>query len=136
MGAVDHCKRRISHEIEWFASGLQLGFSRAVVLIAVLSFDVLPDKRLEFAGAITRVVQTVRWSTGCLGCRLVTDCENQNLFTFFSEWDSRQYLDRFLGSDEFQILEGTRFLLRNGPSLSIDEVISRGRVPGPVRHLT
>jgi quinol monooxygenase YgiN len=103
------------------------------VLIAVLTFDVLPDKRLEFAGAVTCVVQTIRWSTGCLGCRLVTDCENRNLFTFISEWDGRPYLDGFLASYEFQVLEGTRFLLHGGPSLSIDEVISRGRLPGPVR---
>jgi quinol monooxygenase YgiN len=104
------------------------------VLIAALTFDVQPEKRLEFTGAVTHIVQTIRWSAGCLGCRLVSDCENRNVFTFFSEWDSRPYLDRFLASPEFQILEGTRFLLRDGPSLSIDEVISRGRHPGPLRH--
>lgn len=106
------------------------------MLVAVLSFDVRPDKRAEVVGALTQVVQTVRWATGCLGCRLVSDCENRNLVTFLSEWDSRSYLDRFLASPEFHVLEGTRFLLREGPSLSIDEVISRGRHPGPVHHST
>jgi quinol monooxygenase YgiN len=105
------------------------------VLIAALTFDVQPEKRFEFRGAVTHVVQTIRWSAGCLGCRLVSDCENRNLFTLIAEWDSRPYLDRFLASAEFQILEGTCFLLRSGPSLSIDEVISRGRHPGSVRHL-
>jgi quinol monooxygenase YgiN len=104
------------------------------VLIAALTFDVQPEKRLEFLDAVICLVRTIRWSTGCLGCRLVSDCENPNLVTLVSDWDSRVYLDRFVASAEFRILEGTRFLLRAGPNLSIDEVISRGRHPGPA-HL-
>ena len=105
------------------------------MLIASLSFEVRPDKRGEFVSAVNYIVQTIRWSAGCLGCRLVSDCENPNLFTLSSEWDNRAYLDTYLGSPEFKILEGTRFLLRSdGPALSIDEVVSRGRVPGPLKH--
>ena len=115
----------------WTAIWIAVG-----VLIAALTFDVQPDKRVEFASAVTHVLHTIRWSAGCLGCRLVCDCENGNLFTFVSEWDSRTYLERFLASVEFRILEGTRFLLRDGPSLSIDEVLSRARHPGPLRHVT
>lgn len=106
------------------------------MLVAILTFDVRPDKRVEVVGALTHVVRTVRWATGCLGCRLVSDCENRNLVSLVSEWDSRPYLDAFLESPEFHVLEGTRFLLRDGPSLSIDEVISRGRHPGPLHHAT
>jgi quinol monooxygenase YgiN len=113
--------------------GPELGFGPGV-LIASLSFDVRPDKRGEFVSAVNRIVQSVRWSQGCLGCRLVTDCENPNLFTLLSEWDSETFLERYFASTEFQILEGTRFLLRDGPGLSIDEVVSRGRPRGPLRH--
>jgi quinol monooxygenase YgiN len=104
------------------------------VLIASLSFDVRSEKRGEFVSTLAHVVESIRWSTGCLGCRLVSDCENPGTFTFVSEWANRRYLDRYLASSEFQILEGTRFLLRHGPTLSIDEVVSRGAHPGPVRH--
>jgi quinol monooxygenase YgiN len=104
------------------------------VFIASLSFDVQADKWGEFVSAVTHVAHTIRWSAGCLGCRLVCDCESPNAFTLLSEWDNRAYLDRYLASAEFQILEGTRFLLRDGPNLSIDEVVSRGRRPSPVRH--
>lgn len=99
------------------------------MLIASLSFEVHSDKRTEFVGAVNHIVQTLRWFAGCLGCRLVSDCENPNQFTLFSEWDNRTFLDRYLASPEFQILEGTRFLLREGPALSIDEVVARGRLP-------
>ena len=51
-----------------------------------------------------------------------------------SEWDQEGFLDRYLKSDEFQLLEGARFLLRDGPRLSVDEVISRGRFPHPLQR--
>ena len=104
------------------------------MLIAALSFDVLAEKRREFTSTALHVLQTIRWSAGCLGCRLVSDCEAPNVFSLICEWDNRLYLDRYLASAEFQILEGTRFLLRDGPRLSIDEVVSRGRHPRPVHH--
>ena len=103
------------------------------MLIASLSFDVRPEKRGEFVSAVSHIVQALRWSSGCLGCRLVSDCENSNVFTLFSEWDNRTFLDGYLRSPQFRILEGTRYLLRDGPGLSIDEVVSRGRFPGPIR---
>lgn len=99
------------------------------MFIASLTFDVRNDKRAEFVSAVTEVLDTLRWSPGCLGCRFYSDCENGDVFTLISEWDNRAFLDSHLASPEFQILEGTSFLLRNGPSLVVDEVVARGRVP-------
>ena len=107
---------------------------RVPVLIASLAFEVRPEKRAEFVSAVNIIMQTVRWSAGCLECRLFTDCENPTQFTLLSKWNDDAFLDRYLSSSEFQILEGTRFLLRDGPELSIDEVVSRGRPRGPVKR--
>ena len=71
------------------------------MLIASLVFDVLPDKRAEFVSAVGEIVESLRSSQGCLACRLVTDCENDNLFVMTSEWDGRMFLDRYLASAEF-----------------------------------
>jgi quinol monooxygenase YgiN len=106
----------------------------AAMLIASLVFDVLPDKRAEFVSAVGEIVESLRSSQGCLACRLVTDCENDNLFVMTSEWDGRTFLDRYLSSAEFSILEGTRILLSDGPELSIDELLSRRRSPRPRRR--
>ena len=95
------------------------------MLIASLQFDVLPAKRQEFLSAVADIVHTVRSSHGCLGCRFVSDCENENVFLVVSEWDQSLWLDRHLGSPEYKILRGTRILLREGPSLSVDEVLAR-----------
>jgi quinol monooxygenase YgiN len=99
------------------------------MLIASLTFDVRTDKREELLSAVTQVLETMRWAAGCLGCRLLADCENPNLFVLTSEWDNRAYLDAHLESREFQILEGTSFLLRGGPALVVDEVVARARIP-------
>jgi quinol monooxygenase YgiN len=99
------------------------------MLIASLTFDVRTETRVELVSAVTQVLDTMRWAAGCLGCRLFADCENPNLFMLTSEWDNRAYLDAHLESREFQILEGTSFLLRSGPSLVVDEVVARARIP-------
>lgn len=97
------------------------------MLVATITFEVKPEKRDEFVSAVSEIVQSLRWSAGCLGCRLVSDCEDSNSFSLSSDWDSRAFLDRYLASPEYRILEGTRFLLRHNPGLSIDEVVSRGK---------
>jgi quinol monooxygenase YgiN len=104
------------------------------MIIASLVFDVLPDKRSEFVSAIGGILDVLRSSQGCRGCRLATDCENENVFLMTSEWDSRAFLEGYLASADFEILEGTRILLSDGPSLSIDELVSRRRAPRPGRR--
>jgi quinol monooxygenase YgiN len=115
-------------------TGLCIIHPASPMLIASLVFDVLPDKRAEFISAVGQIVESLRSSQGCLACRLVTDCENDNLFVMTSEWDGRTFLDRYLASAEFSILEGTRILLSDGPELSIDELLSRRRSPRPRRR--
>jgi quinol monooxygenase YgiN len=104
------------------------------MLIASLVFHVQPDKRSEFVSAVGEILDVLRSSQGCLGCRLVTDCENEDLFVMTSEWDNRAFLERYLASTEFQVLEGTRILLCDGPALSIDELVARRRAPRPKRR--
>jgi quinol monooxygenase YgiN len=111
-----------------------LGRCGTEMLIASLMFDVRPDKRAEFVSAVGDILDTLRSSRGCLGCRLVSDCENENVFVMTSEWNDGTSLEQHLASSEFQILEGTRILLRDGPSLSVDEVLSRRRAPRPRRR--
>jgi quinol monooxygenase YgiN len=105
------------------------------MFIATLLFDVRPDKRIEFVSAASDIVDGLRARKGCLGCRLASDCENENLFLLASEWDSRPFLDGYLASEEYRIIEGTRVLLRDGPALSVDEVLARLRAPRPRRPL-
>ena len=104
------------------------------MFIASLIFNVWPDNRREFVSATEGMVDRLRSWPGCLACRLVSDCHAENVFVIISEWDSRALLDRYLASPEFRVLQGTRILLRDGPTLSVDEVLSRHRGPGPTHR--
>ena len=104
------------------------------MLIASLICEVHPEKQREFVSAATRLLDRLRRQRGCLGCRLMFDCENPNVVALISEWDQPDFLEEYLESGEFHILEGARFLLRDGPRLSVDEVISRGRFPDSRRR--
>jgi quinol monooxygenase YgiN len=103
------------------------------MVIASLVFDVLPDKRSEFVSAVGGWLDALRTMQGCLSCRLAADFENQNVFVMTSEWDGKPCLDQYLLSGDFKVVEGTRILLADGPSLSVDEVLSRRRTPRPRR---
>jgi quinol monooxygenase YgiN len=98
---------------------------------ASVVFDVQPDKRGELLSAIGGIVPAVRGTPGCGRCRLVCDCENQHVLVLISEWDNRVFLETYLASREFRVLEGARFLLRDGPSVSIDEVLWRRELAHP-----
>jgi hypothetical protein len=47
-----------------------------------------------------------------------------------SQWEGRDVLRRFLRSDEFRALLGTRILLREAPQVSIDEVLRSSHQTG------
>jgi quinol monooxygenase YgiN len=98
---------------------------------ASVIFDVQPDKRAELVSAIDGIVRAVRGTPGCGRCRLVFDCENEHVVLLISEWDNRMFLETYLASREFRVLEGARFLLNDGPSLSIDEVVWRRPLAHP-----
>lgn len=100
------------------------------VLIAALTFEVRSAKRGEFVSAVTHLLQAIRWSAGCRDCRLLRDCENRNMYLLVSEWEEVVSLQGFLGSPEFDVLEGTGFLLQNGPRLTIDQVVDWIRPSG------
>jgi quinol monooxygenase YgiN len=104
------------------------------MFIATLTFNVWPDKRREFVSATEGMVDRLRSWPGCLACRLASDCHSESVFMITAEWDSRAMLDRYLDSPEFKVLQGTRILLRDGPTLSVDEVLSRHREPTPRRR--
>jgi quinol monooxygenase YgiN len=103
------------------------------MVLASLVFDVLPEKRTEFVSAARGWLDALRTAQGCLGCRLAADVENPNVFVMTSEWDAKAFLDHYLSSSDFKVVAGTRILLSDGPSLSVDEVLSRRRMPRPRR---
>jgi quinol monooxygenase YgiN len=87
-----------------------------------------PDKRLEFLSAIKSLITRMRWLPGCLGCRLVIECDASETFSLLAEWNDRVAFDRFMESRELVILQGMRLLLRDDPHAVIDDIITRAHL--------
>lgn len=99
-------------------------------MIAVsIVLRIQPEKRLEFLSAIKSLMTRIRWLPGCLGCRLVVECDAVETFSLLAEWNDRSAFNRFLDSGELVILQGMRLLLRDDPHAVIDDVITRARMP-------
>jgi quinol monooxygenase YgiN len=104
------------------------------MLVASIHLHVRADKRGEFVSAVSDLLDAVRWAPGCLGCRLLTECEDRNGFVLVSEWDGRSFLNRHIESREFQILEGMRMLLTEDSRLIVDDVVTRATIPVRARR--
>lgn len=104
-----------------------------MIVVSVI-LRIQTDKRLEFLSAIRYLMPRVRWQPGCLGCRLVAECDVTDTFSLVAEWNDRDALDRFLRSRELDILQGMRLLLRDDPHAVVDDVITRAHVPFRPAH--
>jgi quinol monooxygenase YgiN len=110
--------------------GLQAG--GGVMLTASLSFRVQPHKRAEALSAIDALVERMRLARGCGRSRVLSDVEDSNAFTVASEWSDTDSAEAFFQSREFQIFRGIRILLREEPTIVLDDV--RARVTRLVRN--
>jgi quinol monooxygenase YgiN len=100
------------------------------MVVASLQFRVKHEKRGEFVRAAETFVATLRQVSGCLDCRLLSDCEARDVFTVKTEWEAAPPLRLFLDSNEFRAMLGTRILLHHPPGLCIDEVLRRTTLTG------
>jgi quinol monooxygenase YgiN len=95
------------------------------MLLASISFRVRPYKRDEALSAVDALVERMRATNGCARGRILTDCEDQNLFVVASEWHDADAAEAFFESREFQIFKGVRILMREEPYIVLDDVRAR-----------
>lgn len=108
------------------------GCSLRSVLTASLWFRIQPHKRAEVLSAIDALVERMRLARGCGRSRVLADVEDGNAFTVASEWSDPDCAEAFFQSREFQIFRGIRILLREEPTIVLDDV--RARVTRLVRN--
>jgi quinol monooxygenase YgiN len=95
------------------------------MVLASISFRVLPHKKAEGLSAIDSLAERMRASAGCTRCRVLNDTEDGNAFSLVSEWHEASDADTFFNSREFQIFKGIRILLRDEPYIVFDDVRTR-----------
>jgi len=72
--------------------------------------NVLPEKHKEVLQTLLSLPQPPG-NKGCLSYDILGDIENTNVINLISQWQTRRQLNRYLSSDRFGVLLGTRSLL-------------------------
>jgi quinol monooxygenase YgiN len=102
MVAIDSCKALIIPNLT----------ERATIMIIVrIIMTALPEKRKEVLQTLLSMIDPPGKEKGCLSYAIFSDIEDTNVFNLFSEWETRQHLDRHMKSDKFGVLLGTKCLL-------------------------
>ncbi len=96
-----------------------------MMILLEIVLEALPDKLPELAMAIQAITQDTGSQVGCLGARACRHLTNENCITIISEWTSRDDVNRFVASNEFSALIGTRILLRSDPSITLSAVAAQ-----------
>ena len=99
------------------------------MFISSLACRVRPEKEEEFLASIDDLMERTRWLSGCFGYRLLADLGEGHAVTLVIEWADRNGFDRFLRSNEYRIMLGMRILMEDEPRFTVDEVITRARIP-------
>jgi quinol monooxygenase YgiN len=83
----------------------------AEMIIVRTIMTALPEKRKEVLQTLLSMIDPPGKEKGCLSYAIFSDIEDTNVFNLFSEWETRQHLDRHMKSDKFGVLLGTKCLL-------------------------
>lgn len=82
----------------------------------------LPEKQKEVLQTLLSMIEPPEKEKGCLSYAIFSDIEDTNVFTLFSEWETRQHLDQHMKSDRFGVLLGTKCLLSEPLQIKIATV--------------
>jgi len=92
------------------------------MIVVRISLNVLPEKQLEVMQTLLSMIEPVGKETGCLNYAVFADIEDKCLFSLLAEWETREDVDRHIGSQRFGVLLGSRTLLCEPPQIRIHTV--------------
>ena len=84
------------------------------VILKTTRIVVKPEKRVELAQTIGRLLGPIKDVKGCRTIRFYFDAADQNSSLLLSEWESESDLERYLRSQDFAILRGAITVLSVG----------------------
>lgn len=84
------------------------------MIVKTTKITVRPEKRVELAQTIGRLLGPIKNVKGCRTIRFYFDAADENSSLLLSEWETESDLDRYLRSDDFAILRGAITVLSIG----------------------
>ena len=101
-----------------------------MILIRII-FTALPEKRKELMQTLLSMLETKGKEKGCISYGIFSDIHKNTVFDLIEEWKTREDLNRYIGSERFSIILGTKSLLAKPMDIKIH--LYRVMVSVPVR---
>jgi len=92
------------------------------VIIVRITMNTLLEKRTEVMQTLLSMIESTENERGCLSFQAFRDIEDKNGFDLIAKWETREDLDRYIRSDRFSVLLGTKSLLCEAPQIEIHTV--------------
>lgn len=92
-----------------------------MVLIRIILMA-LPEKRKEVMQTLLSMFETNETEKGYISHNIFCDIHEANVFSMIEEWKTREDLNRYIQSDKFGILLGTKSLLARPMEIKIHSV--------------
>lgn len=96
------------------------------MVLLTMRVHIRPAKRWEFLQNAESLMTKLKETDGCLHCNLYQDYENENIFCFVQEWNSRRVLENYLRSNDFGVLLGASKVLSEPAEIKLD--ITKGNM--------
>lgn len=84
------------------------------MILKTTKITVKPEKRIELAQTMGRLLGPIKNVKGCRNIRFYFDASDENSSLLLSEWESESDLNRYLRSNDFAILRGAIMVLSVG----------------------
>ena len=94
------------------------------MILVIMKMTVLPVKRKEFLQTLHALIQSIRKEKGCIKCSACLDIKDENTFCMIQGWETQKELDRYLQSDLFEVLLGTKNFLSEPCEINFNTVSS------------
>ena len=92
------------------------------MIIMRITMKVLMEKRTEVMQTLLSMIEPVGKEKGRLSYHVFCDMEDNHVFSLIEEWETREDLDRYIRSERFSVLLGTKSLLAKPSEIKIHTV--------------
>ena len=89
-----------------------------------MEITTFPAKRKEFLQTVQALIQSIRKEKGYIECSACQDIEDENTFCMIQGWETQKELERYLQSDLFEVLLGTKNFLSEPCEINFNTVSS------------
>lgn len=96
------------------------------MLIYQIKIGIKPYKSDEFVKSMHSFLSKIRKQKGCLGYSVYRDTLEENSYSLFGEWKTRQSMEKHFRTHEFELVIGAARVLGNTFAMNIGAVSNTG----------